>query len=260
MRNHLSAAELLSAWERAAGQPPVHQALVLLGAACPERSPDELAALSIGERDGRLLTFRERLFGAGMTSVAVCPRCHQTVETTFDVADIRADNREPPLDDDQGPPRTVSITVAGYRVTSRLPTSRDLAALEAEGEDDAGGLALLRRCLQSAVRERDDGGGVEAIADVRQLPSPVVDAIADQIVAADPQADTRLTLRCPDCDHVWVTTFDIAAYLASEVHGWATRLLREVHWLAHAYGWTEAHILAMTPLRRRAYLELLGLA
>jgi hypothetical protein len=259
MRNHLSAAELLSAWERAAGQPPVHQALALLGAACPDRSPDELAALNIGERDGRLLTLRERLFGAGMTSVAVCPRCHQTVETTFDVADIRADHLEQPVDEPTSR-QAVSVTAAGYRVSCRLPNSRDLAALETGDEDEAGGLALLRRCLQSAVRERDDGGRVETIADVRQLPASVVDAIAEQIVAADPQADTRLTLRCPDCDHVWVATFDIAAYLASEVHGWATRLLREVHWLAHAYGWTEAHILAMTPLRRRVYLELLGLA
>ena len=259
MRNHISAAELLSAWERAVGQPPVHQALAFLGAACPERSTDELAALSIGERDGHLLTLRERLFGAGMTSVAVCPRCHQTVETTFDVADIRADHREQPVGEAPSP-LAVSVTAAGYRISCRLPNSRDLAALEARSDDDGGGLALLRRCVQSAVRERDDGGGVETIADVRQLPAPIVDAIVEQIVAADPQADTRLMLRCPDCDHDWVATFDIAAYLASEVHGWATRLLREVHWLAHAYGWTEAHILGMTPLRRRAYLELLGLA
>jgi hypothetical protein len=257
MRNHLSAAELLSAWERAAGQPPVHQALALLEAACPERSPDELAGLTIGERDRRLLTLRERLFGPGMTSVAVCPQCRQTVETTFDVSDIRAGDRElPPVDDSSR--QAVSVTSAGYRISCRLPTSRDLAALEVEGEDDAGGLALLRRCVQSATRERDNGEGIEVIADVRGLPATVVEAIAEQIVAADPQADTRLTLRCPDCGHVWVATFDIAAYLASEVQVWARRLLREVHWLAHAYGWSEAHILAMTPLRRRAYLELLG--
>ena len=114
MRNHLSAAELLSAWERAAGQPPVHQALALLEAACPERSPDELAALSIGERDGRLLTLRERLFGAGMTSVAVCPRCRQTVETTFDVADIRADDRA-------AAGRRRHVTPGGVRHGRRIP-------------------------------------------------------------------------------------------------------------------------------------------
>ena len=257
MQNPVSAAELLSAWERAAGQPPLHQALALLEVACPERSRDELAALSIGERDGRLLTFRERLFGAGMTSVAACPRCQQTVETSFDVDDIRAVDH---ATHDEGRRGTVSVSLDGYHVSCRLPNTHDLAALD-DGDDGEGtGLPLLRRCLVSATRDRDDGAGAETIADVRRLPAAVVDAIAAQIAAADPQADTRLGLRCPECGHAWEATFDIAAYLAVEVHGWATRVLREVHWLAHAYGWTETHILAMTPLRRRVYLELLGLA
>ena len=34
------------------------------------------------------------------------------------------------------------------------------------------------------------------------------------------------------------------------------RILREVHTLAAAYGWSEAEILALSPARRRVYLEL----
>ncbi len=60
MRN-LSAAELLTAWERALGQSPVQQALVLLAAAYPEHSPEQLAQFSVGQRDACLLTLREHV-------------------------------------------------------------------------------------------------------------------------------------------------------------------------------------------------------
>jgi hypothetical protein len=257
MRNHLSAADLLSAWEHALGRQPVHQALALLGAAYPECPPEALAELTIGQRDDRLLTLRERLFGPRLNSVTTCPRCQQTVETIFEVSDIRARRGEPaPSGEPTGP---ITVTAEGYRVVCRLPNSRDLTSIDPSSGTPAG-VALLKMCIQSAVRERAGARGDETIADVSRLPASVVHALAERLVEADPQADTRLTLRCPECDHLWSATFDIAAYLISEVHAWARRLLREVHYLAHAYGWSEAEILAMSPLRRRAYLELLGFA
>jgi hypothetical protein len=48
------------------------------------------------------------------------------------------------------------------------------------------------------------------------------------------------------------------SFLWSEIHSWAQRLLRDVHAIAAAYGWREGDILAMNPLRRQAYLELIG--
>jgi hypothetical protein len=38
----------------------------------------------------------------------------------------------------------------------------------------------------------------------------------------------------------------------------ARALLAEVHSLARAYGWTEPEILALSPQRRAAYLEMAG--
>jgi hypothetical protein len=75
---------------------------------------------------------------------------------------------------------------------------------------------------------------------------------------ADPQADVRLALDCPACGHNFLAAFDVAAYLWSEVNAWAYRLLGEVHSLASAYGWREEDILAMSPWRRRVYLEMVG--
>ena len=62
----LSASELLRVWEEGQGEPPYRQALLLLAAACPEESPEEILSLSIGSRDSRLLTLREWTFGAGI--------------------------------------------------------------------------------------------------------------------------------------------------------------------------------------------------
>ena len=257
MRN-MSAADFLSAWEHALGQPPVHQALVLLAAAYPECAPEQLARLSIGQRDAQLLALREHWFGPALTSVTTCPQCHERVELTFSVRDIRATE---PLDTPaiDGPVRAISIRANGHVVECRVPTSLDLASLHQDADADHAGGYLLQRCIVSAVRDGADGEAADPV-DVAQLPASVVDAIAEGIAAADPQADTRLGLRCPACAHSWHAAFDIATYLVAEVHAWARHQLGEVHDLARAYGWSEGAILSMSPTRRRAYLELLGLA
>ena len=50
----------------------------------------------------------------------------------------------------------------------------------------------------------------------------------------------------------------MAEYLWKEVLIEARRLLREVNALARTYHWREADILALSPRRRQAYLELAG--
>jgi hypothetical protein len=73
----------------------------------------------------------------------------------------------------------------------------------------------------------------------------------------DPQGDVQLALNCPSCRHHWTAPFDVVSYLWIEIQSWASRLLREIHLLASAYGWREADILALSEPRRRAYLEIL---
>lgn len=75
---------------------------------------------------------------------------------------------------------------------------------------------------------------------------------------AEPQADVQLALACPACGHRWLATFDVVSYFWSEVNAWAYRVLGEVHTLAFAYCWREEDILAMSPWRRRVYLEMVG--
>jgi hypothetical protein len=254
MRN-LSVAELLTAWERALGQSPVQQALVLLAAAYPEQAPEQLARLSVGQRDACLLTLREQLFGSQLHSVTACPQCQQHIELTFNVPDIRV---EPAMTDPITPAgEAMTLTMEGYRVHFRLPNSLDLASIETSTDVNQAREQLLRRCIQAVVREEADSDDGEPLDNVSRLPMTLVDAMAERMAQADAQADTRLALSCPDCGHEWRATFDIVTYLAREIHHWGKHILREVHGLARAYGWCEADILAMTPTRRRAYLELL---
>lgn len=240
----LSAAELLAAWERALAEPPVQRALTLLAAACPETPVDDLARESVGRRDARLLTLREWAFGPRLLSVASCPACGERLETAFEVAAIRvAGSDELPIE--------LALSFAGSELTFRLPNSLDVASLAAGGGDrEEVRRRLLARCLIGAR----DSNGTELPFDA--LPAEALEAVVARMAESDPQGDVELALRCPSCSHAWPAPFDIASFLWTEVDAWARVLLHEIHVLASAYGWPEGQILALSPWRRRAYLEL----
>jgi hypothetical protein len=250
----LSAAGIVEAWERGSRLVPAERALTLLAAACPDQTGDELAALPLGARDALLLTARERLFGAELASVARCPGCAVALEFTVPIADLRA-----------GPPDDESSSTASRvfratlhpvgpdgpaaHVTYRLPSGSDLIALQDIAEPAAFRLALAERCISEATC----GGAAVATGD---LSDDVLAALAAEIIAHDPQAEVLLDLTCPACGARWQTVFDIATYFWTELAAEAKRLMREVDALARAYGWREADILALSPGRRQAYLEL----
>jgi hypothetical protein len=240
----LSAGELLSVWEQSFGQPRHERALRLLATTCPETSFDELAALSIGQRDARLLRLREWTFGEGMDGLTTCPACDSRLELSFNVAEIQIASEAAPVE-------TLSLTLGDYDIRFRLPDSRDIAAITGSEDVAAGQRQLLERCLLS-IRHCD----VETNAE--DLPDEVLEETAARMGAADPQADVQLSLACVQCGHQWQSIFDIESFFWSEIQAWAERILREVHTLAGAYGWREADILAMSPRRRQIYLEMLS--
>jgi hypothetical protein len=220
---------------------------VLLSLDSSGDSPEALAELSVGARDGRLLSLREQLFGPRLTSVTMCPQCGQRLELTFHVVDLR---RLPPV-----LPDALELDAHDYHVRFRLPTSADLSSAAVLADPDAARAHLLDRCIQSVSHLGAGGDEPDAPRPLR-LPASVTEAVVARMSEADPQSDTRLDVSCPDCRHRWVAVFDIAAYLVREVHDRVAQLLREVHTLARAYGWHEADILAMTAARRQAYLQL----
>ena len=97
-------------------------------------------------------------------------------------------------------------------------------------------------------------GGEPAGAD-RLSPDLVAEA-GRRLADADPQTDVRFALACPACGFDWSAPFDVVAFLWAEIDVWANRLLGDVHVLASAYGWSEPDVLAVSPARRRSYLQM----
>jgi hypothetical protein len=238
----LSAPELLSIWECGSSQPPVIKALMLLTHACPETPREELAKLSIGQRDGRLLTLREWMFGQEFIGLAICPGCNSRLEVTFNSVNIKTETGY----EQKGP---LYLTLDDYEVKFRLPDSNDLISLIENKDVTDGGKVLLSRCLLE-IRHNSEN------LSVVQLPAKVADAITECMAQADPQADVQLNLDCPACGHNWSTAFDILSFFWSEIENWARRILRDIHMLASTYGWHEADILAMSAMRRQFYLNM----
>ena len=237
----LATAELLEAWERGLELSPPQRALAILGASTPNSGPEALGRLTVGERDACLLTLREWTFGPRLAGTAQCLQCGEAVEFVFDVADVR---QQP----GSAPPELV-VTNGEFVVQCRLPSSSDLVAIHDCSDVGSARDMLAKRCIAEVHRQ-----GVPCPFD--GLPEAVLDAVAEHMSRADPQADVQLALTCPACGHQWQSMFDIAAFFWDEVHAWARRTLREVHTLASAYGWRESDVLALSPRRRQVYLEM----
>jgi hypothetical protein len=238
----LYAHELLRVWELGEEQHPLDRALTILATAYPEVSWDELATLSIGERDAHLLTVREQTYGPRLEAFVECPRCSESLEFDVTTADLRA---EEPTTVEQA----LELSSDGFELRFRLPDSRDLAAvLGCRDLSEAHGL-LMQRCVLEASREGTSVAGSE-------LPADIAAEISRSMSEHDPQAEVLIDLRCPSCHHRWQALFDILTFFWTELSVQAQRLLREVHALAQAYGWREADILGMSARRRQLYLEM----
>jgi hypothetical protein len=236
-----TASEALGVWERGTGQGHAERGLALLSLTCADTPLDALADISVGQRDGTLLILRETMFGNRIDACANCPRCGELMEMNFSTADLHTEAPSDPA---------LKLRVGNYDVTLRLLTSRDLLALKQRGTDDPRSY-LLSRCVLFA-------GADGKATDTATLPSPVVDAVTQALANADPQADISLSVACAACGHLWQAPFDILSYLWTELDAWARRTLREVHVLARAYGWRESDVLALSPARRRLYLDMVA--
>jgi hypothetical protein len=195
--------------------------------------------LTIGDRQALLLHLRRITVGERMSCVFSCPmpECGEQLELELRVEDllVRA----------EGPTRRWhEVEHGGRRARFRLPTGGDQerAARTALAEGiDASVSELLAACAE--------GGAGDWSAELR-------DRVISRMSELDPQAELVLTLTCPVCDRASSVPFDLIAYLRDELLDRVSRLERDVHTLASAYGWSEEEILGMAPGRRRRYLTL----
>ncbi|MER5911367.1 hypothetical protein ABT124_12890 [Streptomyces sp. NPDC001982] len=233
------AAGLLATWEAGLVEASAGRARLLHRTARPDLDAGALPQRPLGEREADLFALRRALFGERMQVRLECHACGADMEFDLDAGAFARSLGGPDTS-------VVGLTEGGWDVEFRLPAPADLAAAARAADPRA---ALLARCLISAVR---DGTAVPADA----LPAPVQRRIADAVEAADPGADVTLNVNCPECGAATRAELDIASYLWTELDTWARDVLLDVHLLATAYGWSEPEILALSPLRRRYYLEL----
>jgi hypothetical protein len=230
---------VLQAWERGVGRPIAERALVALEIMAPDARP--AASAAVFARDAALMALRISLMGSPLDAVVRCPAC----DTEFDL----------PLDlsvfaSDAPPAGAVSVEHDGYTAIVRPPDARDLLELSPELPPDAFAETLFHRCVEKATHR---GRTVEPAA----LPPALRTAAAAALSALgmdSPAAD----LDCGVCGHAWQAPVDIARVLLRDIDTRALRQLDEVQRIASAYHWSERDILALSPARRRFYLEAIG--
>lgn len=225
----LSAAEILSLWERGAQRHPLDRALLLLGSARRDESLSALADVPVGQRDQTLIALRRAMFGRHLPGRVDCPACGEPLEFTLDADALTAP---------AGPAR-----IQVDDLTVRLPTTRDLASIIASGDRERAPFLLAQRCCESADS-------------TPPLTAEQVEKIGAALEAADPSSDIVLDFRCEACGFVWQTGFDAPSYLWSEIEERARKLLTDVHTLASAYGWNEQQVLGLGETRRAAYIDM----
>jgi hypothetical protein len=236
-----SPVQVLEAWERGLGEHLAVRALTMLSLLDRDSSRDELEALPVGERDGRLLTVHERLFGPVLSGYADCPGCGTPMEFRLDTAGLRP--RSPVAAGGWS-----EMILGDLRVQFRVPTSSDLLTIANAADVQTARRRLAERCVGEVSTSA-------AVLAPSALPEMMIDRLSDAIAATDTGADQEISLQCADCGHAWTLTLDIVSFLWAELNALAKRLLHDVHVLAWAYGWREADILSMSEARRRWYVE-----
>lgn len=222
---------LLEAWERGANQGALERPLTLLAVARPDRSWDELADISLAQLQMELLLLRRASFGDALRSCAPCPLCATRLELELQVSSILPEETlKAPCE------ATWRHDAVVHRM--RPVTSRDLASLRSVQDP--------RKRLLDLCTRTDPTDGCAA-AHCRAL-------AMEHFNRLNEGTEIRLTLQCPTCSGTEQVDLDVGRFVWMEVRHAALMLLREVHQLAAAYGWSESEILAMSSVRRSMYL------
>ncbi len=193
-----------------------------------------LAQDTPGERNRRCLDLHRQLVGRDIEAQAACPHCGADIEFSVPVAAICAVR---PVD------VNCSLELDGMPQAGRfrLPRMADLERLPPDLDESA-----LAQRLAEACRTEGEG----------PLSDEAMALLADLFEQADPLAALEIALTCSECAMAFCVPVEPAELVAREIDRLADRLLREVHLLASAYGWSEDQVLAIPAARRARYLAM----
>lgn len=221
---------LLDLWEHALPLAwPAREAL-FAARACGTGAP------TVGAQRLQVLALHRSVSGDALPLRCNCPGCGQDLAFEVDLGALVAALPPPPATQQH------TLVVDGRTWGFRLPTPADLAAADTPAVED-----FVARLLALCV-DAGDGGA--------PLPPRLLPALAERMEALDPAAALSFAVDCPACEQHWDAAFDPARSLWAFVQSRAEQTLLDVDALARRYGWNEAEVLALSPTRRRAYLQL----
>lgn len=202
-------------------------------------SAEELKAarFTASQRDRLLATVYERTFGPRIESTVRCTLCGELFDLSFILENLLAELTAAASSSaaEVQPDGTFRLPNG---VPFRLPTGEDEMAVAGLSPEDAE-RELLERCLIEPANSVD----LEAVQNAMEEVAPIL--------------DLDLDAQCPECGARQSVHFDVQLYLLRALEQERTRMAREVHRLAIAYGWSLNEILGLFRSQRRAFVELI---
>lgn len=242
--NMSTAERVLRVWEQGLAADSFERALLALHELGSSAGEARWCDMTVGECDRELFAVRCGLFGERFAATVPCAGCGARLQVDFELRDVVSQSAAEPRK------RIELRTSDDVSVAIRVPRIADVQCAAAALSATDARQIILQRCIEYAA----SGSRPMQLGELSAAALSEIDA---QLERADPDANVVLQTHCPTCNSSAEHLFDIAGFLWAEIEVEAIRLLREVHQLARGYGWRESDILAMTPLRRRAYLEML---
>lgn len=230
-------ARLLDAWEEAAAMPSAARGAVLLVHG-RRYSLDAVLDLPLGEATVLVAQLYAEEFGDEVEGLLPCEGCGEVLEVGLSISTLYR------LGEASGNGRECRVVTDAGELTVRPPTTRDLLAVG--GRPDPARV-LLARCVSDISGTPVDPAALDTDTAER------LDSLAEELAGA---AAVVVRTSCPCCSAEARTSVDVGGLLWDHVSAAAPELLAEVALLASAFGWREADVLALSPVRRRAYLGL----
>lgn len=234
----LTQTQLLDLWDAGSRLNPWRRAALLLQYAWPEET---VAQWPLGRVNARLLELRAAVFGPAWNCAADCPACRQVSEVQLDISALLA----AAPDDDVAPSATWYTLDEASAARFRLPVLADLT--EARPAEAANAERLFH-----AIVEVPDRPATATLEDE----TPLRAAVEQAVLRLDPLSAIDIVMYCPACGHRWRAAAEVIGMLWADLSVAARRLLADVARLAALFGWSEQQILALSPLRRQHYLDM----
>lgn len=217
-------------------------------------SEEMVRRLLVGDRLFLLLKLREITFGANIQAITTCswPDCGEKVDIDFstDSIPVIAAPQQSLFHE-----MRLSEAAGGDTLFFRLPNGEDqeMIAHLVDTDEALATDMLLGRCVAGIGPVRRPGTKY-----FNTISSSAKAEIEQEMDRLAPKIDLNMEAWCPECQRPFAVVFDLQEFVLAELTTRLDLLLREVHYLAYHYHWSEKEILDMTRENRRRYIEVLS--